>query len=249
MCTVVILRRPDERWPVLIGANRDEMIDRPWLMPGRHWPDRPEVVGGLDVLAGGSWLGVNDWGVAAAVLNRTGSLGPAPGLRSRGELVLEALDHADAVDAAEALSHLEPDAYRTFNLIISDERDGFWLRHAGGRHIEVHPLKEGLSLIAAGDIDDLGTRRLELAMPAFRAWPVPRPDQGDWAAWEQLLGSSRAPPGEPATAAMRFRTDGYGTVSSGLIALPARSEPDLLPVFRFAAWLPQETPWQDISLA
>ncbi len=33
---------------------------------------------------------------------------------------------------------------------------------------------------------------------------------------------------------MRFRTDGYGTVSSALIALPARSEPDLRPVFRFA---------------
>src|SRR5215472_12933777 len=108
MCTVVILRRPDHRWPVLIGANRDEMIDRPWRSPDRHWPDRPEVVAGLDVLAGGSWLGINDWGVAAAVLNRTGSLGPAPDRRSRGELVLEALDHADAVTAAEALSYLDP---------------------------------------------------------------------------------------------------------------------------------------------
>jgi hypothetical protein len=247
MCTVVILRRPDDRWPVLIGANRDEMIDRPWQAPGRHWPDRPEVVAGLDVLAGGSWLGVNDWGVVAAVLNRTGSLGPAPGRRSRGELVLEALDHADAVDAAEALSHLEPEAYRTFNLIVADERDGFWLRHAGRRRVEVHPLKEGLSLIAAGDIDDLGTRRLELATPAFRAWPTPQPDQGDWTAWQQLLASPRAPPGEPAAAAMRFRTDGYGTVSSALIALPTRREPELRPVFRFASWLPKETPWRDIS--
>ena len=69
MCTLVILRRPGHAWPVLIGANRDEMIDRESKPPGRHWPDRPEVVAGLDVLAGGSWLGVNDWGVAAAVLN------------------------------------------------------------------------------------------------------------------------------------------------------------------------------------
>src|SRR5919108_5501887 len=104
MCTLVILRRPDHRWPVLIGANRDEMIDRPWQPPGRHWPDRAEVVAGRDLLAGGSWLGLNDWGVAAAVLNRHGSLGPAAGLRSRGELVLEALDHADAARAPAALS-------------------------------------------------------------------------------------------------------------------------------------------------
>src|SRR5271155_5180323 len=144
MCTLVILRRPEHVWPVIIGANRDEMIGRPAAPPARHWPDRPEVIAGLDRLAAGSWLGINDWGVAAAVLNRHGSLGPAAGRRSRGELVLEALGHADATDAAMALSHLDPDAYRTFNLIVADNRDGFWLRHADTRQVEIRPLKEGL---------------------------------------------------------------------------------------------------------
>jgi len=229
-----------------MGANRDEMIDRPWQPPGRHWPDRPEVIGGLDLLAGGSWLGINDWGVAAAVLNRHGSLGPAPDRRSRGELVLEALDHADAAAAADALSHLEPSAYRTFNLIIADERDGFWLRHAGAARLELHPLKEGLSMIAAGDVNDIGTRRIALALPAFRAWPAPDPERDDWSAWESLLGSTRAPRGEPPTAAMRFRTDGYGTVSSALVALPALGKPDRKPIFRFAEWLLEVTPWRDV---
>ena len=247
MCTLVILRRPGHRWPVLIGANRDEMIERPSKPPGRHWPDRPELTAGLDMLAGGSWLGINDWGVAAAVLNRHGSLGPAPDRRSRGELVLEALDHADAAAAAEALSHLDPEAYRTFNLIIADGSYGFWLRHAGGPRIELRPLKEGLSMIAASDLDDLATRRLELALPAFRAWPIPDPDHNDWSGWQSLLGSTRAPPNEPATAAMRFRTDGYGTVSSALIGLPARDEPDRRPVFRFAEWLPHPSPWHDAT--
>src|SRR5260370_23270655 len=106
MCTLVILRRPEHTWPVVIGANRDEMIDRPSKPPGRHWPDRAEVVAGIDLLAGGSWLGLNDWGVAAAVLNRQGSLGPAARPPSRGELVLEAPDHADAVPPAPALADL-----------------------------------------------------------------------------------------------------------------------------------------------
>ena len=48
MCTVVILRRPGHPWPIVFAANRDEMLDRPWQAPGRHWPDRPEVVAGLD---------------------------------------------------------------------------------------------------------------------------------------------------------------------------------------------------------
>jgi hypothetical protein len=246
MSTLVILRRPGHRWPVLIGANRDEMIDRASKPPGRHWPDRPELVAGLDILAGGSWLGVNDWGVAAAVLNRHGSLGPAPDRRSRGELVLEALDHADAGAAARALVDLDPEAYRTFNLIIADDRDGFWLRHAGGPRVEIKRLKDGLSMIAAGDIDDLTSRRLELALPAFRAWPTPEPDDEDWTGWETLLGSTRAPPNEPHSTAMRFRTDGYGTLSSALIALPAPDGSERRPVFRFAEWLPQAAPWRDM---
>ena len=92
MCTVVILRRPWHRWPLILAANRDEMKHRPWRSPARHWPDHPNVVAGLDELAGGSWLGLNDDGVVAAVLNRVGSLGPTPGKRSRGELILRALD-------------------------------------------------------------------------------------------------------------------------------------------------------------
>jgi hypothetical protein len=181
------------------------------------------------------------------VLNRHGSLGPSPGQRSRGELVLEALDHADAIAAAEALSDLDPKAYRTFNLIIADESHGFWLRHAGDARLELKPLKEGLSMIAAGDLDDLTTRRLELALPAFRAWPTPDPDHDDWSGWQSLLGSTRAPPSEPPTAAMRFVLDGYGTVSSALIALPARDHPDRRAVFRFAEWMPHYSPWRDVT--
>src|SRR5271155_4405323 len=74
MCTLVILRRPEHRWPVLIGANRDEMIDRPWQPPGRHWPDRPEVVAGLDNLAGGAGVGGNRLGGRGPLASRSNSL-------------------------------------------------------------------------------------------------------------------------------------------------------------------------------
>lgn len=254
MCTVVILRRPEHDWPVVIGANRDEMIDRPALPPARHWPDRAEVVAGLDLQAGGSWLGVNDWGVAAAILNRHGSLGPAAGLRSRGELVLEALDHADAVAAAAALTHLDPAAYRSFNLIVADNRDAFWLRHAGtpsssGGRIEARPLKDGLSLIAGGDLDEMTTPRLALARPRFRAAPAPDPDREDWAAWQDLLGDDIAPPGTPPEAALRFHTArGFATVSSALIALPATASIERRAIFRFAGWLPEPSPWRDVAV-
>src|SRR5688500_1521257 len=95
MCTLVLLRRPGAARPLVLAAHRDEMASRRARPPGRPWPDRAEVVAGADAQAGGSWLGLNDHGVAAGVLNRPGTLGPAAGKRSRGELVLEALDHAD----------------------------------------------------------------------------------------------------------------------------------------------------------
>src|SRR5258705_12232981 len=114
MCTLVILRRPEHEWPVIIGANRDEMIDRAATPPGRHWADRVEVVAGLDLLAGGSWLGLNDWGVAAAIPNRHGSLRPPGRPRSRGELGLGGPDPARAARAAGALAHPHPCAYPRF---------------------------------------------------------------------------------------------------------------------------------------
>jgi uncharacterized protein with NRDE domain len=165
MCTVVVLLRPGHAWPVLIAANRDEMLSRPWQPPAAHWPDRPGVVAGLDELAGGSWLGINREGVLAGILNRHGSLGPAEGRRSRGELVLEALDHADADLAARALAELDTRAYRTFNMVVIDNSRAFWLRNLGeegpGR-IELFPLAPGYSMIAT-------TARAPASAPTCRA--------------------------------------------------------------------------------
>ncbi|HXQ53137.1 MAG TPA: NRDE family protein [Stellaceae bacterium] len=252
MCTLVILRRPGHDWPLLLAANRDEMIQRPWQSPARHWPDRPEVVAGRDELAGGSWLGVNDFGVAAAVLNRFGTLGPAPGQRSRGELVLEALDHADARAAAAALAALEPNAYRTFNLIVADNRDAYWLRHAdpsGTLPVSSLPIAAGLSMIAAGDLDDDETPRLKRYRPLFAAAAAPDPERGDWTAWERLLLDDGRDSREGTASAMRFITErGFGTVSSALIALPAIGRGDLAPRFRFASHHPESEPWRDISM-
>jgi hypothetical protein len=243
MCTLVILRRPGHPWPLILAANRDEMIDRPWQPPARHWPDRPQVLAGRDELAGGSWLGLNDDGVVAAILNRRGSLGPETGKRSRGELVLEALDHAEAEAAAAALLHLDPRAYRSFNLVIADAENCFWLRNRGadgpGR-IEVDAPLAGLSMLTAGDLDDRTSPRIRTYLPRFRDAAAPAPDAetgGDWTAWQALLKSRDYDPEEGPMAAMSLAAEGgFGTVSSSLVALPARPAQFGLPPAR-AVWL------------
>ena len=246
MCTVVILRRPEHDWPLLIAANRDEMLERPWLPPARHWPDRPDVVAGIDTLSSGSWLGVNDHGVAVAVLNRVGSLGPVANKRSRGELVLEALDHADARDAAGALSDIDPDAYRTFNLVIADNRDAYWLAgRTGADRVTIEALPAGHSFFTSSDRNDPDKRRVEAYLPLFEAAETPDPEANDWSEWLQLMadrtGATRAEP-------MCIVSDyGYGTVSSSWSALP-KPAPGVLPHWSFAAGRPDITEFEPIDM-
>src|SRR5215831_17344537 len=247
MCSVVILRRPGHDWPVILGANRDEMGRRPWLPPGRHWADRPWTVAGLDQEAGGSWLGLNDHGLIAGIMNRPQSLGPAVGKRSRGELVLEALDHADAREAAAALAELEPAAYRPFNLILADNTEAFWIRHDGTR-IDVGSVPAGLSMLTAHDLNDAaGSRRIAFFLPRFRAAPPPDPASGDWQGWQALLASRDfGPGGGPLDAMTIAEQNGFGTLSSALIALPAPGS-ETKPVLLFAAGRPDQAPYEPIS--
>ncbi len=252
MCTLIVLRRPDHSWPVLLASNRDEMAGRPWRPPGRHWPNRPEVVAGMDEFAGGAWLGLNDFGVAAGILNRRDSLGPDPILRSRGELVLEALDHADAVEAARALAAVDARSYRSFNMVIADNRHAFWLRALGaggdGR-IGLNPIADGLSMVTAYDLDDAeDSARIRLHRPRFAAVPAPDPETGDWSRWIELLASRDSLPGTGPGEAMTVVTDTpFGTLSSSLIALPAAGRADVRPVWRFCAGRPGESPHLEID--
>jgi len=250
MCTFLLLRRPGHAWPVLIGANRDEMIDRPWLPPARHWPDRPEVVAGLDQLAGGSWLGLNDHGLVAAVLNRRGTLGPAAGRRSRGELVLEALDHADAAAAAEALSWLDVRAWRPFNLVLADNRDAFCLSHRGeGARVQLQPLPPGLTMVTAFDANDPADPRIRHFLPRFAAAALPEPEQGRWHEWQALLACREPESGAEASDAMCFALpSGFGTRSGSLLALPSDQQRAHKPQWLATAGTPDATSWQKVPL-
>jgi hypothetical protein len=257
MCSVVILNRPGHDWPILVAANRDERHDRPWLPPGQHWPDRPDIVAGMDVLAGGSWLGINATGVVAAVLNRAGTLGPAADRRSRGELVLDALDHVDATDAATALKALEPRAYRPFNLVVADNRDAFLLCHRGGERgdaITVEPLPEGLTMITAMERDDPRSPRVRMYRPRFAAAAIPDPVIGDWTDWESLLASTDQEPGSGPGGAMFIEgvpaddPGRFGTISSSMIAIRSIEHMGIPPIWRFINRTKQPWSWRDIEV-
>jgi hypothetical protein len=89
MCTAILYAGPDGR--VLLAGFRDEFTDRAWRPPAAHWPDYPGLAGGLDLLAGGTWLAVSAASrTVGCVLNGQGRPAPATARRSRGVLPLAA---------------------------------------------------------------------------------------------------------------------------------------------------------------
>jgi hypothetical protein len=240
MCTVVLLLRPGHAWPLLLAANRDEMLDRPWDPPAQHWPDRPGVVAGRDRSAGGTWMAVSRGGLVAAVLNRPGSLGPAAGKRSRGELPLLALAHASAADGAAAITDLDAGAWRSFNLVVADRSAAIFVRGLGHGRPEMCALSVGLHMVTAHDPDDPDSPRVARHLARFRAADPPTPD--DWQAWQDMLSDRAGAAGEQINVVPRA---GFGTVCSSLLALPASGPP----VWLFAAGPPDRTPFSQVDLS
>ena len=190
MCTVVVLIRPGHPWPLVVAANRDERLDRTWDPPAVWWPDHPDIVAGRDRTAGGTWMGVTGRGVIAAVLNRQGSLGPAAGKRSRGELPLRALAQPTAEAAAQAIAALDAGQWRSFNLVLADSAGALFVRGLGHGRPQVQRLAPGLHMVTAHDPDDPDSPRVARHLPRFAAAPGPDPAQG-WQAWQELLGEQK----------------------------------------------------------
>ena len=243
MCTVILLRRPDDPWPTIIAANRDERLDRVWDPPAAWWPDRPGVVGGRDRTAGGTWMAVNGTGVFAAVLNRPGSLGPAPGKRSRGELPLLALESDSAAAAARRLTALPADEWRPFNLLVADRRTASFLRGTGAGRPEAVPLPAGISMVTAHDPNDMASPRTRRHLPRFRTADPPAPDRNDWTSWEALLADDGYE--ESVAEALRVPpVGGFGTVCASLLAIGA----DGTLIWRFANGPAGAAPFRPVAL-
>ncbi len=242
MCTVIVSTDPGRPWPLLIAANRDERLDRPWQAPGRHWPEQPNILGGRDGLGGGSWLAVNDRGVAAAVLNRVGSLGPAAGKRTRGDLPLVGLAHDTAEAAAAAIAALDAGTFRSFNMLVADRRHAFYLCGLGYGHAEVTPLQPGMHMIATAGPDDMKIPRIARHLPRFEAAPTPEPP--DWKSWIGLLSDRSLPAGSELNIPPR---SGFGTSNSSLLGV-SRDE-DAAPNWLFAAGPPDRAPFESVAFS
>jgi uncharacterized protein with NRDE domain len=117
MCLIAVAHLASARWPLVIAANRDEFFDRP-ACAAHAWDDAPDVIGGRDLRAGGSWLAVTRGGRFAMVTNVRGPAEAGPYTPSRGALVADFV-RGDAEPLAYA-EGVERARYAGFHLVTGE---------------------------------------------------------------------------------------------------------------------------------
>ena len=190
MCLAAFALNAHPRFPLVIAANRDEFFYRA-AAPMAWWPDRPDILAGRDLSAGGTWFGLTRTGRLALLTNVREPARQVADAPSRGALVVDWLDsHLDAVGFAAALRP----GYNGFNLVTADLRHDRWhwmsnrapaaLALAPGLHALSNasldtpwPKTTGLKVALAAALDD-ASDATELAGQLFTALAdgAPAPD-------------------------------------------------------------------------
>ena len=231
MCVLVALRH--EREPLLVvAANRDERVDRPWIAP-LLWDDDPPVFAGRDVVGGGTWLAVN---LAAPMVIGVSNarLGAPPGERSRGELVATLARERSVVGAVAVAAELDLARYGPFNLLIADARSTWSATNYPEPGLR---REDGAAFVIANDpLAEPGERVLRTVRRAT-ALADDTPDRAA-AGLAEILADHDGP--DP----LCRHGQGYGTLCSTLVEVGPRG----LLRYRFAPGPPCATAFAELSL-
>ena len=141
MCLIVVGWRTHPDYPLVVAANRDEFYTRPSATVA-YWPDTPQVIGGIDLEAGGTWLGISEAGRFAAVTNvREPNM--TKGACSRGALTRDFL--LSDLSAADYAQQIDGQLYSGFNLLLSDGESLLYCSNRDGKARALPPGVYGLS--------------------------------------------------------------------------------------------------------
>ena len=153
MCLILVVWRRHPQYPCLIAANRDEFHSRA-AEPAHWWHDRPQILAGRDLVAGGTWLGITRSGRFAALTNYRSPQHRRTDVPSRGSLVTDALEsQGSATDDLGCLQRVSP-GYNGFNLIFSD-----------GQRLAVHESVPHAGRVLAPGIYGLSNHVLDTPWP------------------------------------------------------------------------------------
>jgi uncharacterized protein with NRDE domain len=148
MCLILLAWNVHPDVPLAVAANRDEFHLRP-ASRAAFWKDRPDILAGRDLQAGGTWMGMSRSGRFAAVTNYRGGTEPGAA-ESRGSLVTRYLGGTEIPQLAEGKS-----AFSGFNLLASDGKALWWLSNRDAEARRLPPGWYGLGnlLLDSPDVE------------------------------------------------------------------------------------------------
>jgi uncharacterized protein with NRDE domain len=132
MCLLVLAWKSHPRYRLVLAGNRDEFHDRS-ATPLNWWQDDPRILGGRDLKASGTWLGVARSGRFGVVTNYRDLQAPVEGAPSRGNLIPRFL--TGATSPKEFLDDLRGAAlrYSGFNLLVGGTRALYYFSNRGSQ--------------------------------------------------------------------------------------------------------------------
>ncbi len=213
MCLIFAAINYHPVYKLIIAANRDEFYNRKTAAAG-YWPDYPHVLGGRDLQAGGTWMGITKSGKISMLTNYRDPKNIRADAPSRGHLVANYLEGDQS--AQQYLQSIEPAKYNGFNLIMGDV-DNLWY---------LSNYKEGITKLGQGfyglsnHLLDTpwpkvvkGKKKLEpiLGKPDLKAQDLMEVLYDTEVATENLPATGVTAELEKALSSMFIKTPGYGS--------------------------------------
>lgn len=227
MCVIALAYQTAAFGPLLVAANRDEYYARPTAALDFWRPEHPDVLGGRDLQAGGSWLAIDVRGRFAAVTHiREGRARSAA--RSRGELVKRFVSGNESALEFAAWLKAEHGQFAPFNLLFGEIRN---LLHFNSRSGMLNRVPPGIHVLSNADMnsrwfkcEQLRTKLQQQTRPPVEndilRWlsdPTPAPV-------EQLPNTGVGLAMEKMLSPVFINGRDYGTRASSVLTLNARGE-------------------------
>jgi uncharacterized protein with NRDE domain len=219
VCTVLLAWRCHAEAPVVLAANRDELIVRPSAPPGPLQVS-PLIVGGRDLVAGGTWLAVAADGTLCAVTDRHPGEGPPaapdPSRRSRGEIPVAVLS-ADPADVPSLLAALGPGRYNPVNVLWVSAERALVAHVDDSGPVRVIDLEPGAHVLTTRDADDERSGKVAMLLAGMGRAIDAAGDPGTTMARMRALLADHTSATDLAVDAACIHGDVYGTVSASTV--------------------------------
>ena len=245
MCLLVVASRVVDGEPLIVGANRDEVLERPSTAVMVLDQGPPRVVGGRDEVSGGTWLAVNEHGVCAGLTNEPLGDAKDPSRRSRGELPLALARHATAASAVTALlSAFHPADYNGSWLLVGDRDSLFFVDFTSAGEGTAIPLPPGIHVLENRALGETSPK-VDLVRAGL---DVGHDGDEVAAAFRRVLADHRNPEGDARpNAANCVHLEEFGTRSSCIVRVRSGDGGAARPRIWVADGAPCTTAYEDVS--